>query len=696
MKNHLASATIFLGAFLVFGVQPLIGRTLLPVFGGTAAVWVVCLCSFQLLLLGGYFYAHMLGGSRERRGRAFIVHLVLLFVSAAWVCAVAFTKRDLLFWAGTGGCAALEVLVCVLALVGVPYVLLSANSSLVQVLAGGEYRLYSVSNAGSLAGLLAYPFVFEPYVGLAGQWLGFGVGMAIYALLLGLLARRQAAGAAEGRGCGATGPHDSAATERQGHSHAWWPWFAIPAVTCFLLNAVTTHLTLDVMPFPLLWVVLLALFLLSYVIGFSDRGAAFSRAMGWAVPPLVLCSTPILTIVVRDAKFIFDLLSSLLLVFAGCTFLHGRLYSLRPDGSRLTRFYLFNALGGAAGGVFTGLVAPLVFDSILEYPIALVLVLGAVAWGMASAYRRIAVKAAFWVVLAGVAAIFLWRVSFPETGSRTTLVKKRGFFGTVAVTEMKARSGTGVEGKIHEYVHGSIVHGVQVLIPGKERMPTTYYTPNAAGFAIVGHPKYKNGEPMRVNLVGMGVGVLFSYGRTNDYYRAYEISKNSFDVAMNTNLFTFISDCPAKKDIIVGDARKGLEAEFAAGVEPYDAIIVDAFTGDNIPYHLSTTEAFDLYFKLLKPDGILCVNISNWHLSLQPFMRSLGDRYEVPLLGILVSPNMQTLSFGGMMAFFCPDPSKIGAPPFDDKTKFIDFRKFEPMRRLPTDEKGSFVELINW
>jgi hypothetical protein len=692
----LPSATIFLGAFLVFGVQPLIGRTLLPIFGGTAAVWVVCLCSFQLLLLAGYFYAHVLGGDPQRGVRGFKTHLALLFASAVWVCAVAFLKRDLLSWAGSGDAAAFEVLVAVLALVGVPYVLLSANSSMVQVLAGGDYRLYAVSNAGSLAGLMAYPFVFEPYVGLATQWLGFGVGMAIYALLLGLLARRQAAGAAGGRGCGATGPHDSAATERQGHSQAWWPWFAIPAVTCFLLNAVTTHLTLDVMPFPLLWVVLLALFLLSYVIGFSDRGAAFSRATGWAVPPLVLCAVLVFSAEVRGAMFFLDLLACLLLVFAGCTFLHGRLYSLRPDGSRLTRFYLFNALGGAVGGVLTGLVAPLVFDSILEYPIALVLVLGATAWGAASANRRVAVKAAFWVVLAGVAATLVWRIAFPSTRGRTILVKKRGFFGTVVVTEMKAKAGSGAEGKVHEFIHGNTVHGVQALIPGKERMPTAYYTPNASGFAIAGHPKYKNGEPMRVNITGLGVGVLFCYGRTNDYYRAYEISKDALDIATDTNLFTFVSDCPAKKDIILGDARKGLEAELAAGVEPYDVIVVDAFTGDNLPYHLSTTEAFDLYFKLLKPDGILCVNISNWHLSLQPFMRALGDRYEVPLLGILALPDLRTLSFGGMMAFFCPDPSKIGVPPFDDKTKFIDFRKFEPMRRLPTDEKGSFVELIQW
>ena len=207
---------------------------------------------------------------------------------------------------------------------------------------------------------------------------------------------------------------------------------------------------------------------------------------------------------------------------------------------------------------------------------------------------------------------------------------------------------------------------------------------------------------MRVNITGLGVGVLFCYGRTNDYYRAYEISKDALDVALNTNLFTFVSDCPAKKDIILGDARKGLEAELSAGVEPYDVIVVDAFTGDNLPYHLSTEEAFALYFKLLKPDGILCVNISNWHLTLEPFMKAVGERFDVPLLGLRTSDNYGMLQFGATVAFFCRKPEGLGPLPIGKPDKIwhnaeiIDFSKFKSLASLPTDEKGSFINLIKW
>jgi hypothetical protein len=277
----------------------------------------------------------------------------------------------------------------------------------------------------------------------------------------------------------------------------------------------------------------------------------------------------------------------------------------------------------------------------------------------------------------------------------------RGFFGTISVLEAKAKT-KNAEGCIREFVHGTTVHGIQANLPGKNRMPTTYYTPDASGYAIAGHPKYRNGQPMRVNITGLGVGVLFCYGRQGDYYRAYEISKDAMVVEMNTNLFTFVSDCPAKKDIVLGDARKGLEAELAAGVEPYDVIVVDAFTGDNLPYHLSTKEAFDLYFKLLKPDGILCVNISNWHLTLEPFMKTIGERYNVPLLGLRTADNYGVLQFGASIAFFCRKPDNLGPLPINNpnkiwsNAKIIDFNRYKSLDELPTDEKGSFINLIKW
>ena len=363
------------------------------------------------------------------------------------------------------------------------------------------------------------------------------------------------------------------------------------------------------------------------------------------------------------------------------------------DG-RAHAFAGFQAVGGALGGSLASLLFPLVTKRVAEYPISLAAA-GAAVFVCFLSVRRWACLAASGV--AAVAAVVLWCLG-AKIETRPVVHRARGFFGTIEVLEAKARTASG-EGRIHEFVHGTTIHGIQALIPGKERMPTTYYTPNASGYAISGHPKYRKGEPMRVNITGLGVGVLFCYGRPGDYYRAYEISPDALAVASDTNLFTFVSDCPADKDIILGDARKGLEAELAAGVEPYDVIVVDAFTGDNLPYHLSTVEAFDLYFKLLKPDGILCVNISNWHLSLEPFMRALAEHYDVPLLGLQTTDNFATLQFAAKIACFCRKPDGLQPPPINNSplgARLIDFSRYPAMGRLPTDEQGSFIGLVNW
>jgi hypothetical protein len=394
------------------------------------------------------------------------------------------------------------------------------------------------------------------------------------------------------------------------------------------------------------------------------------------------------------------------MLFLGCTFLHAWLYRIRPETGRLTSYYLAGAVGGAVGGILASLVAPMAFDRVAEYPLA------ALATGMMAVAAQNGKTASGrqqgdgcgkgWTgarSLATAAAMLLLAVScflhvrWREDPTRAVVHRSRGFFGTIQVMEIKARTSKG-EGVLREFVHGTTVHGIQARIPGRERMPTTYYTPDACGYAIEAHPKYRRGEPMRVNLVGLGVGVLFCYGRTNDYYRAYEISGDALAVATDTNLFTFVADCPAQRDIVLGDARQGLEDELRRGVEPYDVIVVDAFTGDNIPYHLSTREAFELYFKLLKPDGVLCVNISNWHLELEPFMRALAEAFDVPLLGLQTQDDFGQLGFAATAAFFCRQPGGLAMPPVGPKCRIIDFNAFRPMAELPTDEKGSFLELV--
>lgn len=695
-NKKLSALTVFIGSFLLFGVQPMVGRTLLPVFGGTAAVWVVCLCSFQVLLLGGYFYAHVIA---ERGTRTTLrVHVALLVLAAAVTAVVAFQRKAVASALAAGGTPAVDVLLCVLALVGFAYVLLSSNSSLVQTLARGRdaYRLYAVSNAGSLLGLVAYPFLFEPYVRLTTQWLGFAAGILVYAAALAWLAKD--AGAA-----GTAAKEDAAAGDGRPPADGFGAaggvaspllWLAIPAASCFLLNAVTTHVTLDVMPMPLIWTITLAVFLFSYIVGFS--GAATKLVTPFGALTAVMLAAVAWTHGKSLAQITLPVAVGLYsgLLFVACTFLHSWLYAIRPEKRRLTKYYLFQAVGGAVGGAVASLAFPLLTDTVAEYPVSLAVVGGMVVLCLAVARRWVGLGAA---IAAGVAAVVLW-ANGAKTETRPVVYRGRGFFGTIQVMEAKARTSKG-EGCIREFIHGTTVHGIQALVPGKERMPTTYYTPNASGFAIAGHPKYRAGQPMRVNVTGLGVGVLFCYGRPGDYYRAYEISPEALAVATNTNLFTFVSGCPAKTDIVLGDARKGLEAELAAGVEPYDVIVVDAFTGDNLPYHLSTVEAFDLYFRLLKPDGILCVNISNWHLSLEPFMRALAEHYGVPLLGLRTVDHFATLQFGAKVALFCRDPDSIAPPPLADSplaARMIDFSRYRPMPHLPTDEKGSFIGLMSW
>ena len=744
--------TIFLGSFLLFGVQPLVGRTLLPAFGGTSSEWVACLCAFQTLLLLGYFQAHLASASPRRRR----VHAALLLVSAAWAFfAYAGWKSFGASLVGGPLPPGVQVLVCVLALCGLPYVLLSANSSLVQACVAqsgagrGAYRLYGVSNAGSLAGLLAYPLLLEPYVTLSAQWRAFGIGIALYALLLASLMRCKAMQNAECRmqnspgdagilpaedarstppggsaatplsegGCGAakggaSSPCEPTAPRRpanllsviryplsvicmtaRGKSRAPL-WIFLPALSCFLLNAVTAHLTLDVMPLPMLWAILLAIFLASYIVGFTAWAERNTRFLGLSFL-VALCATCVIHGEPwrnLHLRAMVPLYSAVL--FLGCTFLHSWLYSIRPESALLTKYYLLNAVGGAIGGVLASLVAPLVFNRVAEYPIAVLIVgLFAVsgAFLMKKPGRRHLVAPYAAVLLLAASVFFHCRGQ--EDKVRRVIHRSRGFFGTIEVLETKARTAKG-EGCIREFVHGTTIHGIQARLPDRERMPTTYYTPDGCGYAIAAHPKYRRGEPMRVNFLGLGIGVMFCYGRTNDYYRAYEISADALDVATNTNLFTFVSDCPARKEIVLGDARQGLEDELRRGVEPYDVIVVDAFTGDNIPYHLSTKEAFELYFKMLKPDGVLCVNISNRHMDLKPFMRKIGEDFDVPLLGLRLQADYARLAFGMEGAFFCRKPEGLALPPVGPNCVVIDFNSSKSMPVLPTDEKGSFLGLV--
>lgn len=680
--------TIFLGSFIAFALEPMIGRTLLPVFGGTPSVWVTCLAAFQLLMVGGYFYAGKVKNMR--------FHLPFLVIAALWCFVVAEFKAPLLsVMTDLTGVPSLNVLLCVLALAGLAFILLSANASIIQILSGGNYRLYAVSNLGSLLGLLAYPFLFEPYLALTSQWFWLGVAIIVYAALLCMAAKSAPAISSD----------LSASTARVSLPvRSIFLYLAIPGLSCALLNAVTSHLTLDVAPMPLLWAILLALFLVSYIVGFSGRG----NPSFWAVLAAVCAVTA--ASFSRDATAGADYIGQLAagggLILFGCSFLHTYLYRIRPNTEALPRYYLYNVIGGALGGVLTSVVAPQCFATVAEYPLVVTFLslsimaygLHAFVVGLRSDVKPLVRYSVLMPVVVAAAVPVLLLINLSHSVPNRKLVhSSRGFFGTVEVYEMKAKAGDGKDGAVHEFIHGNTVHGIQVRIGDRKRMPTCYFTPFSCGYAITAHPNWRENIPMRVNLVGLGVGVLYAYGRKGDYYRAYEISEDALYCATNSALFSFIEDCPATKEVVLQDARKGLESELAAGVEPYDVIVVDAFTGDNIPYHLSSVEAFELYFKLLKPDGILCVNISNWHLKLEPYIKALGDHFDCPVVGLYSRDDFGRFGFAATTAFFCRDPSRMTPPPVNSGfVRLVDFRKVRAMKQLPTDEKGSFLSLIRW
>lgn len=689
MKKFHSLSAVFTGSFLLFGIQPMLGNTLLPSFGGSAAVWTVCLASFQTLLFIGYLYAHLISTLSLKAQR--MLHLVLLIAAAFWTAGFVLILPRMGYLAGEGGSPSLRVVFSVLLIAGLPYVLLSAGSTLVQVWVsradtrthGGIYKLYAVSNAGSFAGLFAYPLLVEPFIPLRLQWFGFALLLAAYTALLSWNGPAQPDGGRKEQALGA-----SSESPKKGHLALW---FLLPASSVFMLNALTAHITLDIMPMPLLWAVLLALFLLSYVVGFSGMNPRWFAPLPFIAAGCALASA-LLSKQFDPSVFVWSLFSTLGLCFFGPLFLHHWLYQLRPDPRYLTLYYLGNAAGGAIGGLGASIVAPHLFKTVAEYPISLLILgLALLAYAASCLPKRKGLAAGVFVAatVSIASALFVW---MPQKDSRPVVWRDRGFFGTVRVTELSARIGEET-GYIREFVHGNTVHGIQIDIPSKRRMPTAYFTPDAGGVAILEHPKYKRGEPMRVAVAGLGVGVLYTYSREGDFYRGYEISPEVLTIATNAALFSFMADSPAETDIVFEDARKALEAERDAGEPLYDVIYVDAFSGDYLPRHLSTKEAFRLYFDRLEPDGILAVNISNRYMDLTPLIKAVGVEFDWPVLAIHQPNDFARLRLSSSWAFFIKTPPPGFSIPRG--ASILDFRQVRDFT-LPTDAKGSFIGLIRW
>jgi hypothetical protein len=610
--------TISLSAFLLFEVQPVIAKMILPWFGGSSAVWSTCMLFFQLVLLLGYLYAHLLHKLPPRRQA--MVHIALLTAGILTLPIIPNAS-----WKHGGlGHPSWTILALLSVTVGMPYFLLASTSPLLQSWyarthkSGMPYRLFALSNAASLLALLSYPFLIEPNLPSSSQgmiWSGAFVGFAV---LCGITAWRTSAE-------GAAGFAEAAAAETAVDEAPTWSarllWLGLSGSASILLLAVTNHMTQDVAAIPFLWIIPLVAYLLSFIICFESP-RFYHRG---AFVPLLVASLAFMAYRLwpdhakMDLRLVIALLATGL--FVCCMVCHGELVRLKPHPRHLTGFYVTISVGGAMGGLFVGLFAPNVFHAYYEFPIGLALcaLIAAIVftrelWHAPQMWRSTGIVVL--VVLLGGYFFFLRGIMFQMVDGY--LVVARNFYGQLRVAdEGDPRIDDDAARRL---VHGVINHGQQMLRAEYRRRPVTYFCPQSG---IGRGMTAQEGAPRRIGILGLGCGTLAAYGRAGDTLRIYEINPKVLEIANRD--FTYLKDTAAKVEVAMGDGRLVLESE---PPQQFDMLVMDAFSGDSVPVHLITKEAFEIYFRHLKPNGILAVNISNTYLDLEPVMERAANAFH--------------------------------------------------------------------
>jgi len=605
------SVTIAASSLLLFLVQPMIAKALLPRFGGSAGVWVTCMLFFQVVLLAGYAYSYAVTRhfSRRWQGQG---HVVLLLGS---LLALPLTPGLNLglnpgLNAGSGPPAA-AILRTLARSAGLPYFLLSTTSPLLvswySAAGAGRfpYRLFALSNAASLAALLLYPIGIEPLLPVMRQLAWWSAGYAVVAVMAGAISVH---GALHGA------PHS--ALQDDGYSglrgspiqtaadvtpQSPWLWIALAACASALWFSVANHLSQEVAAVPFLWVLPLSLYLLSFIICFADRGWYQATMFRWLLPAawIGMCWR-----LARPGGLPGELAVWAAGLLICCVFCHGEVARTRPDPLHgLAFFYLMVALGGALGAVFVGLVAPNVFNGYLELPIGITacILLGLVlVYGYAP--RRLLRLAAV--------AVLAFVLATRYRAAQGDVVHLRNFYGALQVSD----AGTG-ETAARSLYNGRTLHGVEFLSPALANTATAYYGPESGAGQVLSKP----GPARRVGVVGLGAGTLAVYGRPGDEFRFYEINPAVVQVA--SQYFHFLSGSEARTDVVTDDGRLALERE---PPQSFDAIVLDAFSDDSIPVHLLTREAFRMYFGRLRPEGVLAIHLTNRYLELDSVVAALA------------------------------------------------------------------------
>jgi hypothetical protein len=594
----LYACTILLSAFLLFLIQPMMAKMILPWFGGSAAVWIMCLVFFQAVLLLGYLYAY--GITRFLRPRLqSLLHLGLLGISLA-VLPISPGEA----WKPIGAADPTWRIVALLSLsIGLPYFLLSATSPLLQSWYGRThpsalpYRLFAFSNAASLLALIAYPTVVEPSAATYTQAAGWSGAYALFAVVCGATAWLIKDSAPAPTPAGATPPPPA---RRQAL------WLVLSACGSMLLLSITNHLTQNIAAVPFLWVLPLAIYLVTFILAFSRR-IWMPRGLVLRLLAVALGSIAYLLF---ETGFAHPLQLGIPLfcfgLFAACLFCHTELSRTKPDPSHLTLFYMLVSLGGACGAIFVGLIAPRIFTATYELPISLLLT---AALACATTWKDGWSSRLLWVVLTLAMAKGVGTdVRQNQLGS---IVMVRSFYGPLRVKH----TGT-ADNRLRTLYNGTISHGSQFLSPPRRLRATTYYARDSgAALALLSCCS----GPKRVGVIGLGAGTLAAYGRPGDVFRFYEINPQVQQIAQSA--FTYLRESRAKVDVVLGDARLSLENE---PPQRFDVLLIDAFSGDAVPVHLLTKEAVALYLRHLEPNGILAFHVSNSYLDLASVVQQLA------------------------------------------------------------------------
>jgi hypothetical protein len=641
----LFAGTLFVSASLMFVLQPLFGKLLLPLLGGSPSVWNTCMVFYQTILFLGYLYAHVLS-TRFAKSKQILFHVGIIGLSLI-ALPVALpehiappTDSNPTFW----------LFWILLLAIGLPFFVVSTTAPLIQKWfsqighrsSDDPYFLYAASNAGSLISLLSYPFLLEPNIGLAQQQTYWSIGYAVLCLLIascgGLLWKSQTAVIAE------TAATETISTRQKLH------WLALAFVPSSLLLGLTNFISTDIASVPLLWIIPLTVYLLSFIIVFSHWN---DRIHPWMVKIQPIIFIPFLAYAFvnpADLPYWVYLILHVVAFFFAVMVCHGELAKSRPSTQHLTQFYLIMSFAGMLGGMFNTFVAPFIFNGIYEYPIMIVAALllrPLLAWNVKQLIIPAVLLSIGFVLYASINdllqhfdaialslialsvlvyflrkqtmsyALTIGVVMFLALSlhglSSNTLFQQRSFFGVMAVRESVLTDEQNKPETYHELFHGTTKHGAQRLPEHLARIPLTYYSqPGPMGQLFKTFDK-QNAD-WKIGVVGLGAGALACYAKPTQNWTLYEIDPLVINIASNPDYFTYLSRCLPKATMRVGDARLALEKEPDG---QFDLLMMDAFSSDAVPTHLLTKEALELYFKKLKPNGILAFHITNRHLALK-------------------------------------------------------------------------------